>query len=79
MTYKFNHILRVYGNFEYHEYMDAVDADLVYKDYMASGWFMTNDFTYCRRIHDPLNPVSKAPSRSTPTLPRAHSYTGFAQ
>ncbi len=65
---EFNYIQRTAGSFEYHEYTTSEDAELVYRDYMASGWFMVNDLTYARRFE------AKAP-----VWPRAHSYSGFAQ
>lgn len=78
MKNTFNHILRVEGSFEKHIFTDKLDAELVYEDYMKAGWFMTNDFTYCRRITDPKDVVIKSPPPA-PKFPRVHGYSGFAQ
>ena len=54
----------VQGDYEYHQFPNREQAALEYTKYMKGGWFMVSDTTYARK-----NIV----------LPRAHSYSGFAQ
>lgn len=73
----YNYIIRCEGPFEKHIYTDKLDAEVVYRDYMAAGWFMIGDTIFARRVTDVSKPVSPAPRRLD--LPRFHNGSGFAQ